>query len=200
MNFQSSTMLALKGAHTIQQKVGPNGDRPADFRPQTVGSATNQNSILIGSVPLGTNNTDDKITVDNTVPVGNSDVFNVSGELTNNIDIRGTFAVTVIGVQNTPVLTAVNDDVTADEKRYFSFGAYFYNKGSYGPDWGPGAFASVTGDASATADIFANDTNVPASMGNIQRVEVSSDGSNWTQVTRNNYNQPSVSNNSRIGG
>jgi VCBS repeat-containing protein len=170
------------------------------FQATTVGSATNQNSILIGSVPLGTNNTDDKITVDNTVPVGNSDVFNVSGELTNNIDIRGTFAVTVIGVQNTPVLTAVNDDVTADEKRYFSFGAYFYNKGSYGPDWGPGAFASVTGDASATADIFANDTNVPASMGNIQRVEVSSDGSNWTQVTRNNYNQPSVSNNSRIGG
>ncbi|MCH1602642.1 MAG: VCBS domain-containing protein, partial [Luminiphilus sp.] len=172
------------------------------FQDTTIGSGTNQNSILIGSVPFGSNNTNDKITVDNTIQVGQSDDFSVSGVVSdggNNVNIRGTFEVTVIGVQNTPALTAVNDDVTADEKIYFSFGEYFYSRGSYGPVWGPDAFESVTGDASATEDIFANDTNVPASMDNILRVEVSADGSNWTQVTRNNDNHPSINNNSRIG-
>jgi VCBS repeat-containing protein len=139
-----------------------------NFPDGKIGASTNQNTILIGSVPFGNNNTDDRITVDNTIQVGQSDVFNVSGELTGNINIRGTFDVTVIGVQNTPVVDL--DDDSATEPTIFRFGNFYQGGGG-------GTYPTNT------VDLFSNDTT--SDYSNILRIEISADGaSGWTAISQ----------------
>ena len=90
------------------------------FSDDKIGAATNRDTILIGSVPFGSNNTNDQITKDNAIAVGESQTFSVgSSSVTTTgsdyddiVNIRGTFDVTVIGIQNTEVVSLTDDSAS----------------------------------------------------------------------------------------
>ena len=161
------------------------------FSDNKIGTATNRDTILIGSVPFGSNNTNDKITKDNAVPVGESQTFSVgSSRVTTTgsdyddiVNIRGTFDVTVIGIQNTEVVSVADD--SASDPALFRFGNFYQGEGG-------GQYPDNT------LDLFSNDDGT-SDYSNIDRIEISADGtSGWTAIARDNDGNAAPSVNSRI--
>ena len=162
-----------------------NGSFPDD----KIGAATNRDTILIGSVPFGSNNTNDQITKDNAIavesrkPLASGPVASQRREDYDDIvNIRGTFDVTVIGIQNTEVVSLTDD--SASEPALFRFGNFYEasNGGQYPTN---------------TLDLFSNDTT--SDYSNIDRIEISANGtSGWTPISKNNNGVASNAENSPI--